>query len=54
MRVGDVVIRFAGASIESFQDLRATLQGKRPGDTVRVVYVRNGDLHETSATLGEQ
>jgi membrane-associated protease RseP (regulator of RpoE activity) len=54
MRVGDVVIRLAGASIESFQDLRATLQGKRPGDTVRVVYVRNGELHETSATLGEQ
>ncbi len=54
MRAGDVIIRFAGASIESFAELRAALRDKHPGDTVRVVYVRNGALHDTSATLGER
>jgi hypothetical protein len=53
MRAGDVIVRFAGASIESFEALRAALRDKRPGDTVRVVYLRGGAIHDTSATLGE-
>ena len=50
---GDVLVRMAGASIESFDELRAALRDRRPGDTVRLVYIREGAVHETSTTLGE-
>jgi len=53
MRAGDVLVRLAGASIESFDGLRAVLRERRPGDVVRLVYVRDGELHEASTTLGE-
>src|SRR5262245_30185315 len=50
---GDVLVRFAGSSIESFDELRTALRDRRPGDTVRLVYIREGAVHETSTTLGE-
>src|SRR5262245_8373569 len=50
---GDVLVRLAGAPIESFDELRAALRDRRPGDTVRLVYIREGAVHETSTTLGE-
>ena len=54
MRRGDVIVRMAGASIESFDALRAALRAYRVGDTVPLVYVRDGERHDTSATLGER
>jgi S1-C subfamily serine protease len=48
---GDVILRLAGIPIDSFDELRGVLRGKRPGDTVLVVYLRNGTEHVTSATL---
>ncbi len=49
---GDVIVRLGGAAVDSFDDLRAVLRGKKPGDAIRVVYLRDGDAHTTSATLG--
>jgi membrane-associated protease RseP (regulator of RpoE activity) len=54
MRAGDVLVRMAGASIESFDALRAVLRSHRAGDVVPLVYVRDGERHDTSATLGER
>jgi len=54
MRAGDVIVRFSGASIESFEELRAALRDKHPGDIVRLVYVRDGAIHDADATLGER
>jgi len=45
-------VRLGGTAVDSFDDLRAALREKKPGDAVRVVYLRDGDAHTTSATLG--
>ena len=50
--VGDVIVRLGGAVVDGFDDLRAVLRSKQPGDAVRVVYLRDGLAHTTSATLG--
>jgi membrane-associated protease RseP (regulator of RpoE activity) len=54
MRAGDVLVRLADASLESFDALRAVLRAHRAGDVVALVYVRDGERHDTSATLGER
>jgi S1-C subfamily serine protease len=52
MRDGDIIVRVADVPIESFDDLRAVIRARRPGDTVSVVYLRGGQDHSTAATLG--
>jgi peptidase M28-like protein/PDZ domain-containing protein len=51
LRDGDVIVRFDDAPMSSLEDLRTVLRGKRPGDTVEVVYLRDGRETTTSATL---
>ena len=52
MRDGDILVRIAGVTVDSFEDLRRVLGDRRPGDTVSVVYLRAGDDHTVSTTLG--
>ena len=52
LREGDVLIRLAGASLMSFDDLRAALRDKRVGERVDVVFVRDGEQRSVTATLG--
>jgi len=52
LRDGDVIVRIADTSIDSFSDLRSALARQQPGDTVRVVYLRDGQDHAASVTLG--
>jgi Peptidase family M28/PDZ domain len=54
MREGDIIVRLDGVPLESFEELRATLQIRRPGDPVQVVYLRDGDDRTTQAVLGER
>jgi hypothetical protein len=51
LRDGDVLVRVEDVSVDSFEALRRTIRARRPGDTVRLVYLRGGRDHETSATL---
>jgi putative serine protease PepD len=51
LREGDVIVRFGGRRVDGFQQLVAALRGHRPGDAVRVLYLRDGSEHETTATL---
>jgi S1-C subfamily serine protease len=51
LRDGDVIVRFDDAPMSSLEDLRTVLRSKRPGDTVEVVYLRDGRETTTSATL---
>jgi len=37
--------------VDGFEALVAALRGHRPGDTVPVLYLRDGSEHETTATL---
>ncbi|MEX2147026.1 MAG: M28 family peptidase [Candidatus Rokuibacteriota bacterium] len=51
LRDGDVIVRFDDAAVGSLEELRTVLGTKRPGDTVEVVYLRDGRETTTSATL---
>ena len=49
---GDVIVRLGGRAIERFEDLIGVLRERKPGDAVRLVYLRSGEPHTASATLG--
>lgn len=51
LRAGDVLVRLADTGLNGFADLRAQLDRRRPGDTVQLVYLREGLDHATSVTL---
>ena len=51
LRDGDVLVRVDDVSVDGFEALRKAILARRPGDTVRLVYLRDGRDHETSATL---
>src|SRR5438132_9109688 len=51
LRAGDVLVRVDGVSVDGFEALRTAIRARQPGDTVRLVYLRDGRDHETSATL---
>jgi hypothetical protein len=52
LREGDVIVRFAGTAVDGLEELRTLIRERKPGDTVPVLYLRNGEAHSTSATLG--
>ena len=52
LRQGDVLVRLGERSLNSFDDLLTALKDRKPGDEVRVLYLRDGLDHETMATLG--
>ena len=54
MREGDIIVRLGEVPVQSFEALRAALQMRRPGDPVRVVYLRDGEDRTTQAVLGER
>ena len=47
-------IRLGEAPEQSFEELRAALQVRRPGDRVLVVYLRDGEDRTAQAVLGER
>jgi len=51
LQEGDVLVRFSDRFVNGFPDLLAALRGHKPGDVVRVLYLRDGIEHDTSAVL---
>ena len=51
VREGDVIVRFAGQPVSGFEDIRRLIETKRPGDTVDVVFLRNGEDWTASTAL---
>jgi hypothetical protein len=51
LRDGDVLVRVAGHPVNTFEELRNTIRARQPGDVIRLVYLRDGRDHVTSATL---
>jgi aminopeptidase YwaD len=52
LREGDILVRLGDRIVNGFDDLLAALKDRKPGDEVRVLYLRDGLEHETMATLG--
>jgi S1-C subfamily serine protease len=51
LRDGDVLVRVGDAPVNTFEELRNAIRARRPGDVVRLVYLRDGRDHVTSAML---
>ena len=52
LQAGDVLVRLDDTGLQAFSDLRALLDRHRPGDTLHLVYLRDGLDRATSVTLG--
>jgi serine protease Do len=53
MKAGDVVIKFAGQQIHTFQELTAEVRKYKPGEKVEVEIQRGEEVLKISATLGK-
>lgn len=51
---GDVLIEMAGTRIENLYDMTYALQDHKPGETIDVVVLRNGQRMTLRATLGQR
>ena len=47
-----MIIRVDGETVAGFGQLRSLILQKRPGDVVRLLYLRDGEDHVVSAQLG--
>lgn len=54
LQQGDIIISLDGQPMERESDLYKFLRTKKPGDTVSLVYVRNGQEVTAEVTLGER
>jgi serine protease Do len=54
VRRGDIIVGLGDARVESTGDLLGALRDYRPGDTVEVTVVRDGEEQTLEATLGER
>ena len=52
LQAGDVLVRLDETGLLGFSELRALLERHRPGETLQLVYLRDGLDHATSVTLG--
>jgi len=53
VKAGDVVIKFAGQQIRTFQDLAAEVRKYKPGEKVELELHRNEEVLKVSVTLGK-
>jgi S1-C subfamily serine protease len=54
VEVGDLVVEIDGAPVPTREDLAAQVQTFRPGDTVDLVVIRDGEELTLTVTLGER
>ena len=52
LEAGDVITRVDDHAVTGSDALIATIRSYRPGDEIKVTYVRDGDEHTTTLTLG--
>lgn len=51
---GDIVVEFAGRPVKDLYDFSDALYSHKPGDTVSVVVLRNGDRKQFTVRLGKR
>jgi aminopeptidase YwaD len=54
LAAGDVIVEFGGRAVKDLYDFSDALYSHRPGDTVSVVVLRNGDRKQFSVHLGKR
>jgi S1-C subfamily serine protease len=51
---GDVIVEIEGDEIESSAELQSAVEARRPGETVEMTILRDGDRKTVDVTLGER
>jgi S1-C subfamily serine protease len=54
LKAGDIIVEFDGKPIKDLYEYTAALQERKPGDTVKIVVLREGARVELSAVLGRR
>jgi hypothetical protein len=54
LQAGDVIVRFAGVTVRTLDDLVFALRGRRAGDAIEVTYVRDGAERAVQTVLEER
>ena len=52
LAAGDIIVEFGGRAVTDLQSYSDALYSHKPGDTVKVVFLRGGKRMETTVTLG--
>ncbi len=52
LKEGDVIVAVDGRELQDNYQLLTIIGNKHPGDTVKLTYVRDGERHTTTVTLG--
>jgi hypothetical protein len=54
LQAGDVIVRFAGVTVRTLDDLVFALRSRRAGEAIEVTYVRDGSERAVQAVLEER
>jgi aminopeptidase YwaD len=54
LRPGDIIVEFDGKAVKDLYGYTDALQARKPGDTVQIVVLRDGERVALSATLGRR
>lgn len=54
LKEGDVIFSIDGQAVETNDDILAILRNKKPGDTIRVAFARNGEKREVELKLARR
>jgi S1-C subfamily serine protease len=54
VKEGDVIVKIDGTDINTFADLAQTIAQKKPGETIPIEILRNGQTQTVNVTLGER
>jgi hypothetical protein len=54
LQAGDVIVRFAGVTVRTLDDLVFALRSRRAGEAIEVAYVRDGSERAAQAVLEER
>lgn len=52
LAAGDIIVEFGGATVTDIQSYSDALYSHKPGESVKVVFLRDGKRMETTVTLG--
>ncbi len=52
LRVGDVIVAINGHKVTATAQLQSAIDARKPGDSVTIKYMRNGQAHTVRITLG--
>ena len=54
LKPGDIITTVDGRSIKDGDDLVTDISARKPGTTVKIGYLRNGEQHEAMVTIGDR